>query len=47
VNGKQYVAMVVGFGSPQTITFAMLTPEIDLPAVRSSTLWVFALPDGG
>jgi alcohol dehydrogenase (cytochrome c) len=47
VNGKQYVAMIVGFGSPQTITFAMLTPEIDLPVVRSSTLWVFALPDRG
>ncbi len=45
VNGKQYVAMVVGYGSPQTITFPMLTPEIDLPIARSSTIWVFALPD--
>ena len=45
VNGKQYVAMVVGFGSPQSITFAMLTPEIDLPVTRSSSIWVFALPD--
>ena len=31
VNGRQYVAMVVGYGSPQTMTFPMLTPEIDLP----------------
>lgn len=45
VNGKQYVAMVVGFGSPQSITFPMLTPEIPLPVTRSSTIWVFALPD--
>jgi alcohol dehydrogenase (cytochrome c) len=45
VNGKQYVAMVVGFGSPQSITFAMLTPEIDLPVARSSAIFVFALPD--
>jgi alcohol dehydrogenase (cytochrome c) len=45
VNGKQYVAMVVGFGSPQSITFAMLTPEIDLPVTRSSAIFVFALLD--
>ena len=45
VNGKQYVAMVVGFGSPQSITFPMLTPEIPLPVTRSSSIWVFALPD--
>jgi len=45
VNGRQYVAMVVGFGSPQSITFAMLTPEIDLPVTRSSAIFVFALPD--
>jgi alcohol dehydrogenase (cytochrome c) len=46
VDGKQYVAMIVGYGSAQAITFPMLTPEIDLPVARSSTLWVFALPDG-
>ena len=45
VNGKQYVAMVVGYGSAHAITFPMLTPEIDLPIVRSSTIWVFALPE--
>jgi alcohol dehydrogenase (cytochrome c) len=46
VNGKQYIAMVVGYGSAHAITFPMLTPEIDLPIVRSSTIWVFALPEG-
>jgi alcohol dehydrogenase (cytochrome c) len=45
VNGRQYVAMVVGYGSAHAITFPMLTPEIDLPIVRSSAIWVFALPE--
>ena len=44
VNGKQYVAMTVGYGSAHALTFPMLTPEIDLPVVRSATIWVFALP---
>jgi alcohol dehydrogenase (cytochrome c) len=44
VGGKQYVAMTVGHGSAHALTFPMLTPEIDLPVVRSATLWVFALP---
>ena len=45
VNGRQYVAMVVGYGSAQSITFPMLTPEIDLPVVRSATVYVFALAE--
>jgi len=45
VNGRQYVAMTVGHGSAQALTFPMLTPEIDLPVVRSATIWVFALPN--
>jgi glucose dehydrogenase len=44
VNGTQYVAMTVGYGSAHALTFPMLTPEIDLPVVRSATIWVFALP---
>jgi alcohol dehydrogenase (cytochrome c) len=44
VAGKQYVAMTVGHGSAHALTFPMLTPEIDLPIVRSATIWVFALP---
>jgi alcohol dehydrogenase (cytochrome c) len=44
VEGKQYIAMTVGHGSAHALTFPMLTPEIDLPVVRSATIWVFALP---
>ena len=43
-TAQQYVAMTVGHGSAHALTFPMLTPEIDLPVVRSSTIWVFALP---
>jgi alcohol dehydrogenase (cytochrome c) len=43
-DGKQYVAMVVGYGGAQAITFPVLVPEIKLPAVRSSSIWVFELP---
>jgi alcohol dehydrogenase (cytochrome c) len=44
VDGRQYVAMTVGHGSAHALTFPMLTPEIDLPVVRSASIWVFALP---
>jgi alcohol dehydrogenase (cytochrome c) len=44
VDGKQFVAITVGHGSAHALTFPMLTPEIDLPIVRSATIWVFALP---
>jgi alcohol dehydrogenase (cytochrome c) len=44
VDGKQYVAMTVGHGSAHALTFPMLTPEIDLPVVRSASIFVFALP---
>jgi alcohol dehydrogenase (cytochrome c) len=43
INGRQYVAMVVGYGGPQSATFPALVPEISLPPARSSALWVFAL----
>jgi alcohol dehydrogenase (cytochrome c) len=45
VDGKQYIALVVGYGTAQARTFPMLTPEIDLPITRSSAVWVFALPE--
>jgi alcohol dehydrogenase (cytochrome c) len=44
VNGKQYVAVVVGYGGAQVASFPQLTPEITLPVARSSTIWVFELP---
>jgi len=44
VNGKQYLAVVVGYGGVQPSTFAGLIPEISLPVARSSAIWVFELP---
>jgi alcohol dehydrogenase (cytochrome c) len=46
VNGKQYVAVVVGNGGTQAMVFASLVPEILNPPDRSSTVWVFQLADG-
>jgi alcohol dehydrogenase (cytochrome c) len=43
-HGKQYVAMVVGYGGGQAITFHNLVPEISVPPARSSSIWVFELP---
>lgn len=43
VDGKQYIAMVVGYGGAQVASFPRLTPEIPLPATRSSAVWVFEL----
>jgi len=45
VDGKQYIAMVVGYGGAQVATFPRLVPEITLPTARSSSIWVFELPD--
>jgi alcohol dehydrogenase (cytochrome c) len=44
VDGKQYVAIVVGYGGAQTATWPRLVPEISLPAAPSSSVWVFELP---
>jgi alcohol dehydrogenase (cytochrome c) len=44
VNNQQYVAIVVGYGESAPSVFTVLTPEISLPAARSSSIWVFALP---
>ena len=43
-HGKQYVAMVVGYGGAQAMTFSNLVPEISPPPARSSSIWVFELP---
>ncbi len=45
VDGRQFVAVVVGMGSPTTDTWIELIPEVTLPPVRSSAIFVFALPD--
>jgi alcohol dehydrogenase (cytochrome c) len=44
VDGKQYVAMVVGFGSMHSTAFIQLVPDIPLPTRPSSAIYVFALP---
>jgi alcohol dehydrogenase (cytochrome c) len=44
LNGKQYVAIVVGAGGPHTSDYANLIPEVKNPSVRSSSVWVFETP---
>ena len=43
VNGKQYIAMVVGNGGPQAVAFQGLVPEIQNPPDRGAAIWVFEL----
>lgn len=45
VNGKQYVALTTGAGSPFSLSWGTMFPEIKNPAPSGSTLYVFALPD--
>src|SRR5690606_6790446 len=44
VDGRQYVAVVVGRGNPLAESNA-LTPEIETPPVGAAAVTVFALPD--
>ena len=44
INGKQYVAMVVGNGGAQAATFPPLVPEIQNPPDRGAAIWAFELP---
>lgn len=45
VGGKQYVAVVVGNGGVYATVFASLVPEILNPPDRSSSIWVFEVPE--
>ena len=45
VNGRQYVAVIVGNGGAQAATFPPLVPEIKNPPDRGAAIWVFELPD--
>lgn len=45
VGGRQYVAMVVGNGGAQAVSFPLLVPEIHNPPEPGAAIWVFALPD--
>ncbi len=44
VNGKQYLAVVVGNGGAHAITWPPLVPEIKNPSGGGAQLWVFELP---
>lgn len=44
VDGKQYLAVVVGNGGAQAATFPVLVPEIQNPPDRGAAIWVFELP---
>lgn len=44
VNGRQYVAAIVGPGGYQSTSYSMLVPEIQNPPDHSAALWVFELP---
>jgi alcohol dehydrogenase (cytochrome c) len=45
VGGRQYVAMVTGAGNPLSTGISDVIPETQLPAVNSSSVYVFALPE--
>jgi alcohol dehydrogenase (cytochrome c) len=45
VDGKQYIAVVVGGGGNHSMLFRPLVPEFTNPVNRSSTLWVFEVPN--
>ena len=46
VDGKQYVAVVTGYGNPLSFGIPDVIPEMQMPPVNSSAIYVFALPDG-
>jgi alcohol dehydrogenase (cytochrome c) len=45
VNGKQYLAVVVGGGGSIPSTYPVLVPEIQNPPEHGATIWVLALPE--
>jgi len=44
VDGRQYIALVVGEGGFHARSFAPLVPEMRAPPNRGTAVWVFALP---
>jgi alcohol dehydrogenase (cytochrome c) len=46
VDGRQYVAVVTGMGNPLAFGLPNFTPELPVPPVNSSSIYVFALPEG-
>ncbi|WP_343808788.1 PQQ-binding-like beta-propeller repeat protein [Alteraurantiacibacter aestuarii] len=46
VDGRQYIAVVTGMGNPLAFGLPNFTPELPVPPVNSSSIYVFALPEG-
>ena len=44
VDGRQYLAMIVGNGGYQSQSYSTLVPEIENPPNRGAAVWVFELP---
>ena len=44
VDGRQYIAVIVGSGGYLTRAYSVLAPEIENPPDRGAALWVFAQP---
>jgi alcohol dehydrogenase (cytochrome c) len=44
VNGKQYIAVILGMGGMHSKLYEPFVPEIKNPLNRSSSVWVFELP---
>ena len=47
VDGRQYVAVIVGSGGYLTRAYSVLAPEIRNPPDPGAALWVFAQPERG
>lgn len=45
VNGKQYIAVVAGYGTMLSGGYLSLVPEIPVPTTPSSSIYVFELPE--
>ncbi|AKH42200.1 alcohol dehydrogenase (cytochrome c) [Altererythrobacter atlanticus] len=45
VDGKQYIAIVTGAGNPLSFGVPIITPELQLPPVNSSSVVVYSLPE--
>jgi alcohol dehydrogenase (cytochrome c) len=44
VDGKQYIAVIVGYGTMLSSSYLPLVPEIAVPTTPSSAIYVFGLP---
>jgi hypothetical protein len=43
-RGQEYVAVIVGPGGYQSLSYSALVPEIQNPSDRAAMLWVFEVP---